>query len=69
MTLEQQTKNFIHTMEESRLENRKMFALLEALLNGNYDVIQDPPEGHPLHPEYGKEFISESVNPETDIPY
>ena len=67
MTLEQQSKQLINTMEEMSLESSRLFAFYEALMNGNYDVIQDTPEGHPLHPEFGKEHISESVKVE-DIP-
>lgn len=68
MTPEQAEKNLIYTYELLRLENHKRFALLNAIVNGEYEEIVNPPEGSTLHPEYGKEFISDSVKP-SDIKY
>lgn len=66
--METQSKQLINTLETMSLESRKIFALYEALINGNNEEIKNPAEGSPLHSEFGKEFISSSVAPE-DIPF
>lgn len=68
MTLEKQAKQLINTMEEMNLESRRLFAFYEALINGNYNEIEEPSEGNPMHPEFGKEHISSSLST-SDIPY